>query len=537
MLKPFSRSLLAGLVLVSAGWSAIAQNITAPGTSGNGVPGFVKSVVGGFAGSSDDGARGICAINCAPPAVSGMCGAANGQLLSASPSTNLCNTGMSSGVVGGTSGPWNWNCVGINGGSNASCTALALPVPVAGVCGSSNGQSLSTAPMVSLCNAGSASAVTGIGPWNWSCAGSNGGSTSSCFASKAAAVPAPVNGTCGSSNSQTYVSVPTTGLCSAGNSLGVSGSGPWSWSCQGTSGGSTASCSAQITPTAPLPLQVNGACGASNGLTQASAPSSGLCNAGSTTTVSGTGPWTWSCAGLNGGSTAACFVNKSAAVPTPVNGACGSSSGGVFAYSATPSSGLCTVGNASSVTAGSSYVWTCAGANGGSPASCSATRQAQVTSIGDTCVGPNLYTNWSDGTQTLKTANAPACVPTPSINGTICQGSNLMNTWTDGSRTLNTADHPSCAPPPKTMVNRYCQGGFPYVNQQILFSCAIIIKFPTIVNWSDGTSDIISDPDGYWSYVDSNGNFVWEAVYITPAYDPLSLGCGVVYNSGHCNGD
>lgn len=61
---------------------------------------------------------------------------------------------------------------------------------VNGSCGTSNGLSLSTAPTVGLCSAGTPSAVTGSGPWSWSCAGSGGGSTASCSASLAASVPA-----------------------------------------------------------------------------------------------------------------------------------------------------------------------------------------------------------------------------------------------------------------------------------------------------------------------------------------------------------
>lgn len=53
---------------------------------------------------------------------------------------------------------------------------------VPGICGSSNGLSLSTAPTVGLCSAGTASAVSGTGPWSWTCAGSGGGSTANCGA-------------------------------------------------------------------------------------------------------------------------------------------------------------------------------------------------------------------------------------------------------------------------------------------------------------------------------------------------------------------
>jgi hypothetical protein len=42
--------------------------------------------------------------------------------------------------------------------------------------GSANGVTVGSAPATNLCSAGTASAVTGNGPWNWSCAG-NGGTT------------------------------------------------------------------------------------------------------------------------------------------------------------------------------------------------------------------------------------------------------------------------------------------------------------------------------------------------------------------------
>jgi hypothetical protein len=53
-----------------------------------------------------------------------------------------------------------------------------------------------------------------------------------------------VNGACGISNGGTFTSAPTTNLCTAGTPSAVSGTGPWSWICQGLNGGTDASCSA-----------------------------------------------------------------------------------------------------------------------------------------------------------------------------------------------------------------------------------------------------------------------------------------------------
>jgi hypothetical protein len=55
--------------------------------------------------------------------------------------------------------------------------------PINGACGSANGVAVNSAPTSGLCSAGTASSVSGSGPWHWSCAGSNGGSTAMCLAS------------------------------------------------------------------------------------------------------------------------------------------------------------------------------------------------------------------------------------------------------------------------------------------------------------------------------------------------------------------
>jgi hypothetical protein len=111
---------------------------------------------------------------------------------------------------------------------------------VNGSCGSSNGGSFYTAPTTNLCSAGTASSVTGAGPWNWSCAGSGGGTTAQCSALL------KVDGACGPANGVATSTAPTTGLCSAGTASAVTGSGPWAWSCAGSNGGTTASCSAPL---------------------------------------------------------------------------------------------------------------------------------------------------------------------------------------------------------------------------------------------------------------------------------------------------
>jgi hypothetical protein len=113
------------------------------------------------------------------PTLNGQCGSANGEASTTAPTANLCSAGLASAVSG--SGPWNWTCAGSNGGTTASCSAPYTNA-ANGQCGSASGSITNVAPTANLCTTGTASAVTGSGPWNWTCAGSNGSTTTLCEA-------------------------------------------------------------------------------------------------------------------------------------------------------------------------------------------------------------------------------------------------------------------------------------------------------------------------------------------------------------------
>jgi outer membrane protein OmpA-like peptidoglycan-associated protein len=116
----------------------------------------------------------------APP-VNGLCGDSNGAAMMIAPIENLCAAGTTTAVSG--NGPWNWNCLGMNGGMTVSCTSLLQPPsPITGVCGAASGVPTLTAPTGGLCAAGISSAVSGKGPWTWSCSGVNGGGAVACVA-------------------------------------------------------------------------------------------------------------------------------------------------------------------------------------------------------------------------------------------------------------------------------------------------------------------------------------------------------------------
>ncbi len=173
----------------------------------------------------------------------------------------LTTSGSNSTTISGT--------LTIGGVSDTfSVTTLAPPTPVNGTCGSAHGSAVTSAPGSNLCTAGTASAVSGSGPWTWSCAGTNGGTTANCTASLYVAPPPPppppppVNlPTTGGSATVTgggqtiVVSVPTTGSGTDGSTtinLAAGTSGPATNTLQLPGGGNlsvTHSGSAQVSVT------------------------------------------------------------------------------------------------------------------------------------------------------------------------------------------------------------------------------------------------------------------------------------------------
>ncbi len=73
--------------------------------------------------------------------------------------------------------------VGDNKYKVGTLTVAAKQTPINGVCGTSNNLEFTVKPSTNLCTTGTASSVSGTGPWSWSCAGIDGGTTASCKAS------------------------------------------------------------------------------------------------------------------------------------------------------------------------------------------------------------------------------------------------------------------------------------------------------------------------------------------------------------------
>ena len=94
------------------------------------------------------------------------------------------------------SGIYNIDVITLNNGRATKYNAFnvtnvtTLPVPINGVCGSSNGQTFTTTPVTNLCSQGTPSNVANnVNTYTWTCQGSNGGSTASCSATKSSSIP------------------------------------------------------------------------------------------------------------------------------------------------------------------------------------------------------------------------------------------------------------------------------------------------------------------------------------------------------------
>jgi prepilin-type N-terminal cleavage/methylation domain-containing protein len=184
---------------------------------------------------------------------------------------------------------------------------------------------------------------------------------------------APADGACGSANGSSFYEIPTENLCLTGTNTEVSGSGPWTWTCLGAYGGETDSCSAN--------KKIDVACGSANGQQTYNPPTENLCDDNSLPPVNGTGPWTWECLGINGGTGASCSAG------IIVNGECGTANKNYSSSDTTYGDDtFCSAGNTNPSTPdfpglGGSVTWDCEGLNSGTTDNCEATRDLQIVNI------------------------------------------------------------------------------------------------------------------------------------------------------------
>jgi len=272
--------------------------------------------------------------------VAGVCGTSNGKSLSSAPSTNLCSKGSNS-TVSTNSSTYTWSCYGTNGGATASCSATRL-LPENGVCGVAK----DTCTKGTFGDTGDTSTQ-----YKWNCNGTNGGSNVACSA------VIPINGSCGTTNNS----------CVVGSLSDIADtSTQYKWNCNGANGGVAASC--------VLNKPIPGACGAYNNQTGTWPTGSSWCSPSTTSpspwtqtgdTSANGGVWKWTCPGTYGGvSSPTCqFTQTCPSGQTLVNGqclACGSANGVVsFGF---PSSNLCSAGTATNQapsTTSANHTWKC----------------------------------------------------------------------------------------------------------------------------------------------------------------------------------
>lgn len=185
--------------------------------------------------------------------VEGVCGSSDKQTFTTQPSAALCEFGTASAVSGG--GPWIWSCNGQYGGKDAACSASIQTYAVTFTSGSNGKISGNATQTVS--HGGSVTAVVAAPDSGYHFVNWTGSSTSTLNPLTISNVTSsqsftanfaldPVNGICGSSNAAYVGTAPTTNFCSIGSASSITGTGPWHWTCSGAYGGASASCSTAI---------------------------------------------------------------------------------------------------------------------------------------------------------------------------------------------------------------------------------------------------------------------------------------------------
>jgi len=213
----------------------------------------------------------------------------------------------------------------------------------------------------------------------WTCPGYGGGETANC---RAVLTIVKVNGSCGTANKAypfDYTSFYGDSLCANGTpspsnpDFPTTSSPVTTWTCLGSGGGTSANCTATLGS-----VPVDGICGYADGVFYTSEPTDplDLCYAGTPSSVSGNGPWNWTCHGLNGGANPTCTALGSS---LNFDGTCGPANGSNITTEPTDARQLCDTGYPSDVLVGyppdpsgnGPWAWICWGLGTGGANSCS----------------------------------------------------------------------------------------------------------------------------------------------------------------------
>ncbi|MDI6720820.1 MAG: PKD domain-containing protein, partial [Candidatus Aenigmarchaeota archaeon] len=229
----------------------------------------------------------------------GVCGSAiNDPPSIPKPSASLC-VDNSVPSVAPNGDKWEWECKGedvATGDEDVACSADRQTI---GQCSGDNGKDIVdlTSPLcVESTPAPTNPVLAADNTWSWTCTGYHEGSVAQCVARK------KIDGACGTNpdNYDTPENIPV--LCDTGTAPAASSitadpadKTKWKWVCNGIHTGLNS-------PECRANRQTSGACGSAASVhTTKPSTSEQLCNPGNPTDISGTGPWTWTCNGINGG--------------------------------------------------------------------------------------------------------------------------------------------------------------------------------------------------------------------------------------------
>lgn len=163
--------------------------------------------------------------------------------MSLAPTTGLCTAGAATPVTG--TGPWNWTCQGLNGGTSSSCSAAIQTLNItfsSGGNGTLTGATSQTVKYGAATTAVTAVPAAGYHFVNWT--GTNGFTLTSSNPLTIAYVTSSMEITANFAQNTHTLSVTISGT-------GTVNSTPSGIACQT---GSTAGCSAQFTPGTPVTL-------------------------------------------------------------------------------------------------------------------------------------------------------------------------------------------------------------------------------------------------------------------------------------------
>ena len=345
-----------------------------------------------------------------PRIVDARCGKADGDGNMYRPEKDLCLRGKAGAISAGDE--WSWTCSGLNGGEDEGCSAPRLAGGIDNFIDSNKQNTTSEVKHPASNQAASAHVAATEADYS-----TDGASGVVAAVDADNNTYAGTEGVCGRAAELMAVQLPEKNLCVTGIATDLTGNGPWQWTCADTQGhqvrcstlspidsasdettaghtvakgvSSFPSKVVHATTVAPVASRVHRnaqavvgnadattpQCGLSAGLTMTSAPTEDFCMAGAPSPLRGTGPWKWDCATRNGNSVTCGAYKKMDAM-------CGAADGTVQKYS--PAKDLCSLGEPGNVTGTKTWKWVCSSTSSAFSVQCSANKIRQAPKRGVT---------------------------------------------------------------------------------------------------------------------------------------------------------